>query len=46
MTQQNQKKEMSKGIYFLMLIPILMFGVLGGLIGFMGDNPDPLSGFL
>ena len=46
MTQQNQKKEMSKGIYFLMLIPILLFGVLGGLIGFMGDNPDPLSGFL
>lgn len=46
MTQQNQNKQMSKGIYFLLLIPALMFGFIGGLLGLTGEKPDPLSGFL
>jgi len=46
MTQQSQNKEVSKGIYFLLLIPVFMFGFIGGLLGLTGENPDPVSGFL
>jgi membrane protein implicated in regulation of membrane protease activity len=47
MTPQKQNKEMTKSFYvLLMLIPVFMFGVLGAGLGLIGDNSNPLSGFL
>lgn len=47
MTTPKQDKDTPKYfMYYLMLIPIFMFGVLGGFIGFINDNSSALSGFL
>ncbi len=47
MTPQKQNKETPKTFYyFLMLIPVFMFGVLGGLLELISKNGHPLSGFL
>lgn len=47
MTSSKQDKDTPKSLYaFLILIPVFMFGVLGGLLGLVGKNPNPLSGFL
>lgn len=47
MTSHKQNDKMPKSFFgFLMLIPVLMFGFLGGFIGLIGKNSNPLSGFL
>lgn len=47
MTPQKQNKDMPKSFYLLlMLLPISMFGILGGFIGFVNDHSNFLSGFL
>ena len=33
-------------MYYLILIPVFMFGVLGGFMGFINDNSTVLSGFM
>jgi hypothetical protein len=47
MSVPKQDKDMPKYfMYYLMLIPVFMFGVLGGFIGFINDNSSAFSGFL
>lgn len=47
MTPQKQNKEMSKSFYLLiMLLPVSMFGLLGGFIGAVNKHSNFLSGFL
>lgn len=46
MTTDKQDEKVSKALYLLMLIPVFMFGILGGIFGFIDDNSNPLSGFL
>lgn len=47
MTPQKQNKETPKSLFLLIaLIPVLMFGLLGGFLGYMGKNLNFLSGFL
>lgn len=45
MTSQKQNKDTPKALYLLMLLPVLMFGLMGALLEFIGDS-SPLSGFL
>jgi ABC-type transport system involved in multi-copper enzyme maturation permease subunit len=47
MTSQKKNKDIPKSFWLiLMSIPVLMFGILGGLLGLTGKNPNFLSGFL
>lgn len=43
---EKQDEKLSKALYLLTLIPVLMFGLLGGFFGFLDDNSTPVSGFL
>ena len=46
MTTDKKDEKVSKALYLLMLIPVFMFGILGGIFGFIDDSSNPLSGFL
>jgi len=47
MNPEKQNKDMPKSFYLLIaLLPVFMFGVLGGFLGLTGKNPNFLSGFL
>lgn len=43
---EKQDKKPSKALYLLMLMPVFMFGLVGGFLGFLGDSSTFLSGFL
>lgn len=46
MTQNNNPEKINKALYLLMLLPVFMFGVMGGFFGLLDDNSSPLTGFL
>lgn len=45
MTEKPDKKP-AKMLYLLLLVPVCMFGLLGGLLELTGKHPNFLSGFL
>ncbi len=46
MTLEKENNNIPKRFYLLMLIPVFMFGALGAGMSLIGENPNPLSGFL
>ncbi len=46
MTSKKQTENIPKALYLLTLIPVVMFGLIGSVIGFFSDTSSPLVGLL